>query len=172
MDNTTASADEALAVLAPRDIRTAGEFVNDILRARYEPVFVVIDPVAWKFYATTDETTKAAFIAAVPFASYFYCGPLGTGMIQKWVYSTAVGVTPDDEFFHYYNRRSIIQVVNKFVRDDAPVFALVNQMSGAVTFGTPAEPEACSAALAAVSGAGWTVCFELTDKIINRQAFE
>lgn len=170
--NTTASADDALAVIAPRDNRNAGELVNDILRTRGEALLVVVDPIALKVYATSHTPTKAAYIAAIDAGAELVVRPTEAKFMCKWETVSDSGYGSDGAFLHEFNRRTVVQVVNYYIRDGQNQFALVNQDTGELSVRIPANAAASSATLEGVAGGGFSVCYQLQVKDTNRLTFE
>ena len=170
---TTASTDDVLAVLAPRDRWTAGDLTAAIFRARGVATTVVIDPYAWRVFATDDNTARMAFFAAIDAGtSELVVQPSSYGLIANYFVVSNSSFGDVSDFFHALNRRSVAQVINKYCRSDNQCFVIIDQPTMQVSFRFPSNGLAVSVALESVGGADFTACYHLTGVDYARLIFE
>lgn len=169
---TTASADDALAVLAPRAVLSIGELVNSALRSRPLPVDLIYDAYAARLYVTEDAATAAAWLDELAAAFTLSVLPDSAGFLTHWT------VLFDDlfggslEYFHPANKRNIQQVCDAYLRTDSQYWLIASQTTPAFQIIQPTDAAAQSAALAAVVPAVNSFVFDLTLKTPDHNIFE
>lgn len=175
-EKTTASADEALAVLAPRTTRTAGELVAMILKSRVEIVNLVVDPFRNRIVAAEGSDNYDLIISPISFESYLRVQPDSNGLISHWSVTGSVGWEDVSEYLHPNNKRTVAQMIDHFVRSGEEVFAIVSQLESTFYLVRPLTSptaEEISDGIEALLGSGFYVTYELTPKpIYTPLAFE
>ena len=170
---TTASADDALAVLSPRANRTAGELVGQCFRTRTAALEVIVDCHRKRVIATESESIRDAVVALLTAETWATVAPEAAGLLSHWNVTANPGALALAEYFHPTNRRGIEQIIDHFAQVGSGVFLLASQSLGNVHIALAALPSVVSDDVAAIALSGFSVTFELTPKPgYTPQAFE
>lgn len=176
---TTASADDALAVLSPRTNRTPGDICYSILKELNGPALLAVDGKAGRIYGTTDVDTMSAFFGCYTslgtVAASLKITPDVNSLLSHWTVVDNVDWPGDvAAFFHTYNRRSLSQVVQWFASDflsetgwKQSTFLLIDQVAATVLAFIPFDALAVSVAFDESTVAGQTVCYHLAPKVVD-----
>lgn len=179
---TTASVDDALAVLSSRDTKTPGEVCHSILKELVGSALLVVDGQAGRIYGTTDVDTMAAFVSCYTslesVASRLQVVPDVYRLLAHWTVTEDVSWPFDSAaYFHAANRRSLAHIVQWLAGDGAGgwranVFVLIDQTSATVLAFIPFDALAVSVALDEITVAGQSLCFKLAPKYTEILPFE
>lgn len=164
---TTASADSALAVLSPRSNRTAGELALQCFRARVPAIDVIVDPFRKRVVATEDADFRDAVLGSMSFSDYAVVAPDTNGLLSHWSIVENFSSLDIVDYFHATNRRSVVQVIDHYSRDDLQTFIFASQTYNVLLISTGGESptaENISDAIDAAARTGFTVTYELTPK--------
>ena len=173
----TASVENALAVLAPRDQTQFGGVAYSICKAFPSPCDIFIDFRRGFIVGTMDTVTQAAWRAAVAAhkVEWLTVNPDTAGMLAKWTISDNQD-WPNDEtnFFNPFNKKSLAQVLNNFFSERslwAPAnYGYASQEAGSVMVFT--DDGGLDADFDLIDVAGDQVAFTLPESVYNRLAFE
>lgn len=176
--NTTANADDALAVLSPRKLISAGTLCYNACKSRTLPIDCIVDPIRARVYVTEESSFVSDILAAVEQDHFLLVQADTLGLFSHWSILDQldfIDVPLTTEFFHTHNNRTMARVLDAYVNDLTHTFAIVRQSDATVRLFQPADGQNSSDVsdiLDGITASGFTACYEFTHLPTERLIFE
>lgn len=171
----TVSAADALAVLIPREAISLGELCMKALRARSEPLSMLVDSHAGRVVITNVVDVNADFEGySVPNDGELVITPETTNFLSRWVVVSNTTFPIDvTQIFNPLNRLTLARIVDVLASHAAKPFILINQTTGLVTCRVVSNPAELSDYFLVYNyQEAFTCAFDIKPKVVVKRTFE